>query len=86
MSKNDYAFNWLSNSKEENVMSNELVFVENNQVLTDSRKVAEYFEKRHDNVMRDIRGIIAQIEEEVLGIQRLPEPQESINLNDDKPE
>ena len=30
--------------------------------------------------------IIAQIEEEVLGIQRLPEPQESINLNDDKPE
>ena len=35
-------------------MSNELVFVENNQVLTDSRKVAEYFEKRHDHVIRDI--------------------------------
>lgn len=44
-------------------MSNELVFVENNQVLTDSRKVAEYFEKRHDHVIRDIRGIIAQIED-----------------------
>ena len=49
-----YSFTWLSNSKEENKMSNELVFVENNQVLTDSRKVAEYFEKRHDHVIRDI--------------------------------
>lgn len=35
-------------------MSKDLVFVQNDQVLTDSRMVAEYFEKRHDHVIRDI--------------------------------
>ena len=36
----------------------ELVEVRNQQVVTDSRKVAEVFGKRHDNVMRDIENII----------------------------
>lgn len=34
---------------------NELVFVENGQVVTDSLTVAEVFGKRHDNVLVDIR-------------------------------
>ena len=41
--------------------SADLVFIRNNQALTDSRKVAEYFGKRHDNVIRDIRELIEQI-------------------------
>lgn len=39
-------------------MSKELVFVENNQVVATSRKVAEYFEKAHKNVIADIRQIL----------------------------
>ena len=34
---------------------NKLVFVENNEVVTDSLIVSEMFGKRHDNVMADIR-------------------------------
>ncbi len=34
---------------------NQLVFIENNQPITDSLTIAEMFEKRHDNVMADIR-------------------------------
>ena len=41
--------------------SADLVFIRNNQALTDSRIVAEYFGKRHDNVVRDIRDLIEQI-------------------------
>ena len=37
-----------------------LVFIENDQALTTSLKVAEVFEKRHDHVVRDIRDIIKQ--------------------------
>lgn len=39
----------------------ELVFLQNRQALTTSLKVAEYFEKQHMHVMRDIRDLIAQI-------------------------
>nr|WP_254068475.1 Rha family transcriptional regulator [Brevibacillus sp. 7WMA2] len=35
---------------------NQLVFIQNNQVFTDSLKIAEVFRKSHDNVMRDIRN------------------------------
>ena len=35
-----------------------LVKVENNQIVTDSRSVAEHFGKRHDNVMVAIGGIL----------------------------
>lgn len=38
----------------------DLVFLKDNQALTTSRIVAEYFEKQHQHVMRDIRDIIAQ--------------------------
>lgn len=34
---------------------NQLVFIENNQIVTDSLTIAEMFGKRHDNVMADIR-------------------------------
>lgn len=33
---------------------NDLVFLQNEQALTTSRKVAEYFGKRHDNVIQTI--------------------------------
>ncbi|MBQ3727342.1 MAG: Rha family transcriptional regulator [Selenomonadaceae bacterium] len=36
----------------------ELVFLQNEQVLTTSLKVAEYFEKRHDRVLRAISASI----------------------------
>lgn len=35
-----------------------LVVIENNQALTTSLKVAEYFDKNHQHVMRDIRNLI----------------------------
>ena len=34
---------------------NQLVFIENNQAITDSLTIAEMFSKEHKNVMRDIR-------------------------------
>lgn len=34
---------------------NQLVFIQNNQVITDSLTIAEMFSKGHDNVLRDIR-------------------------------
>ena len=40
----------------------ELTFIQKDQVLTTSLKVAEVFKKRHDNVIRDIRSIIEQTE------------------------
>ena len=40
-----------------------LVFIENDQALTTSLKVAEVFEKNHRDVMRDIRGLIGQVED-----------------------
>lgn len=40
---------------------NELVFLKNRQALTTSLKVADYFEKRHDNVMAAIENSIAQL-------------------------
>lgn len=35
----------------------QLVFIEGNQVVTDSLTVAEVFGKRHDTVLRDIRNL-----------------------------
>lgn len=42
---------------------NQLVFVENNQVVTDSLTVAEVFGKRHDSVIRDIENQIMKLGE-----------------------
>ncbi|MCR8961636.1 Rha family transcriptional regulator [Brevibacillus halotolerans] len=42
---------------------NQLVFIQNNQVFTDSLKIAEVFRKSHDNVMRDIRNQIEKLSE-----------------------
>lgn len=39
----------------------ELVFIENNRVVTDSLTVAEVFDKRHDSVIRDIENQIEKI-------------------------
>ena len=41
-----------------------LVTTKGNELKTDSRKVAMAFGRRHDNVMRDIRKILPQINEE----------------------
>ena len=40
---------------------NELVFLQNQQALTTSLKVAEYFGKEHKNVIRDIENLIKQM-------------------------
>lgn len=41
----------------------ELVFLKNEQALTTSLKVAEYFEKEHVHIMRDIRDLSKQLED-----------------------
>ena len=41
-----------------------LVISKGNELKTDSRKVAMAFGRRHDHVMRDIRKILPQINEE----------------------
>lgn len=41
----------------------ELVFINNDRVVTDSLTVAEIFGKRHDHVMRDIRTQIDKLNE-----------------------
>jgi Rha family phage regulatory protein len=51
----------------------DLVFVQNDQVLTDSLTVAEMFGKRHDNVKRDIEITISNID-------RLKESEEAKEL------
>lgn len=35
----------------------ELVFLKNNEAMTDSLKVSKVFGKRHDNVLKDIREL-----------------------------
>lgn len=42
-------------------MSKKLVVIENNQPVTDSRTVADKFEKNHQHVMRDIRELVEQM-------------------------
>ena len=39
-------------------MSNQLVVLDGMQPVTDSKTVAEYFGKRHDHVIRDVRSLI----------------------------
>ncbi|WDL97840.1 Rha family transcriptional regulator [Alicyclobacillus sp. ALC3] len=43
---------------------NELVFIQNDRPVTDSLTVATVFGKRHDNVVRDIAGILAEVDGE----------------------
>jgi len=40
---------------------NQLVFIQNDDVLTDSITIAEMFDKRHDIVLRDIRNTISSL-------------------------
>jgi phage regulator Rha-like protein len=37
---------------------NDLVYLKNDEAVCDSLQVAEKFEKRHDNVMQAIRGLL----------------------------
>ncbi|EJS11211.1 transcriptional regulator [Bacillus sp. MYb56] len=39
-------------------MTNNIVFIENNEVVTDSLMVAEVFGKEHKNVTRDIENLL----------------------------
>lgn len=43
------------------IIERDLVYATGNDLKTNSRMVASMFKKRHDNVLRDIREIIAQI-------------------------
>ena len=40
---------------------NELVFIQNDQALTTSLKIAEVFEKRHDRVLRAIENAMGNL-------------------------
>jgi len=42
---------------------NQLVFIQNDQPVTDSLTVADVFEKSHDNVLRDIQNQITKLNE-----------------------
>ncbi|WP_197260587.1 Rha family transcriptional regulator [Brevibacillus laterosporus] len=42
---------------------NQLVFIQNNQVVTDSLTIAEVFDKRHADVLRDIDGQIEKLDQ-----------------------
>lgn len=42
---------------------NELVTMYNHQLVTDSRQVAEHFEKQHQHVIRDIENLVNKAEE-----------------------
>lgn len=42
---------------------NELVTIYNHQLVTDSRQVAEHFEKQHQHVIRDIENLVNKAEE-----------------------
>jgi Rha family phage regulatory protein len=55
-------------------MDKKLVFVANDRPVTDSLTVADVFGKRHDNVIRDIRGILEEIDVEwgVLNFEQTP--------------
>lgn len=57
---------------------NNLVFIDNNRVITDSLTVAETFNKRHDNVMKDIREIGCSKEFNLLNFEEV-EYQDSKN-------
>lgn len=46
-----------------------VVTIKNNAVVANSRDVAAYFEKRHDNVLRDIDALIAMSPEAVLNFE-----------------
>ena len=48
---------------------NELVFIQNEQAITTSLKVAEVFEKRHDHVMRDIRDGFTELVGNMNGVK-----------------
>ena len=41
------------------IIERDLVYATGNDLKTNSRMVASMFKKRHDNVLRDIREIIA---------------------------
>lgn len=40
---------------------NDLIILSDNKALTTSLKIAEYFEKRHANVLRDIKNVISEL-------------------------
>ncbi|SDZ37463.1 Rha family transcriptional regulator [Thermoactinomyces sp. DSM 45892] len=46
----------------DNSNNNQLVFIENEKVVTDSLMVAEVFGKRHDDVLRSIRNLDSSTE------------------------
>lgn len=44
-------------------MDKQLVFIQNDRIVTDSLAVAEVFKKDHDKVMRDIRNQLEKLNE-----------------------
>ena len=50
--------NKIAKINAENISIEKLVQVQNNQVVVSSRQVAKHFEKRHDNVLRNIEGLL----------------------------
>lgn len=48
----------MENALQVSTNNEELVRIENEQIVTDSRSVAEHFGKEHRNVMRDIKSLL----------------------------
>jgi phage regulator Rha-like protein len=46
-------------------MNDNLVSVNHGQIVTNSRQVAEHFEKQHQHVIRDIENLVDKAEEKM---------------------
>lgn len=66
------------------MLSQDLVFVDQNEIYTDSLIVARVFEKRHDNVLKDIKGIIKE-NPEILGLLKFEESSYLNSQNKEQP-
>lgn len=49
-------------------MNNLTVFEQNGQLLTDSREVAMIVERRHDHLIRDIKGYVKHLTDANFGV------------------
>ena len=60
---------WLGRQGETNIINELGIVIENNRPVVSSRKVAEVFEKRHDNVIQSIRTLECDAEFYLLNFQ-----------------
>lgn len=66
------------------ILTQDLVFVDQKEAYTDSLIVAKVFGKRHDNVLKDIKGIIKE-NPEILGLLKFEESSYLNSQNKEQP-